>query len=315
MGKIQGECCFDVCLIVTSRGRTEALRRLFVSIVDQDFCGSIEVLFVNQGGDSVALDSSKEFSKMHVEFREIRSSAISLSAARNIGLLESKGAAIYGFPDDDCWYPADFIRNIVKWFDQKRDVGCLCTNVMDPSNRRVLGRRPVISSRIVSLSNVFQLPISVGIFVRLETLSKVGYRFNEDLGVGTSIGSGEETEFVYRMVKDSVVVEYKGDLFVYHPVVDYLASDPAKSYAYGYGFGFLNGLIISGGGVACLPYFIKINLRSLCGIGLFYFKPIKRSVYLRRLSGCLRGFGEGFFAVSRGGEWARRPKNGDKEIF
>ena len=315
MAKIQGECCFDVCLIVTSRGRTEALLRLFASIVDQDFSGSIEVLFVNQGCDSVALISSGKFSKIHVEFREIRSSAISLSAARNLGLLESRGAAFYGFPDDDCWYPSDFIHNIVRWFDQRRDVGCLCTNVMDPRNQRVLGRRPVISSRTVSLLNVFQLPISVGIFVRLETLAKVGCYFNENLGVGTLIGSGEETEFVYRMVKNNVVVEYKGDLYVYHPVVDYMAGDPAKSYTYGYGFGFLNGFIIFGGGFSCLPYFLKINLLSLCGIGLFCFKPIKRSVYLNRLTGCLRGFVGGVIAVFRADHWARRPKIGGEKIF
>ena len=221
-------------LVVTSYGRDADLNRLFGSIARQTFRGRINIAFVNQGfmtpPSRAALPTSIGFAETRTDGR------VSVSRARNIGLRD-QSAAIIAFPDDDCWYETNLLDNVANYFRDNPTIDCICTNVYDPVRQSVYGKRPMGVIRRVSFANLFRLGISVGIFVRREALELAGGYFDERLGAGTPIGSGEETEFLGRLLSRGCHIEYVGDLQVYHPVPHYSNADVRKNYRYGVDFG------------------------------------------------------------------------------
>jgi glycosyltransferase involved in cell wall biosynthesis len=102
-----------ITLIVATVGRTQELSRLLESIAAQTLT-SLELIIVDQNADDrvkkLLEDSVSSLLCIHVR------SAKGLSRARNVGIDLASGR-ILCFPDDDCWYPGDFLLRVVQWFD------------------------------------------------------------------------------------------------------------------------------------------------------------------------------------------------------
>ena len=276
-----------ISLILTSADRIEDLKRFFLSLLSQnlnDF--KLEIIFVNQGSYSPI----SNFSFLEgIEYIEVKTTMIGLSRARNIGLAKVTGDII-GFPDDDCWYSLNILNHIYNYFSQHPTIDAICTNVYDPDTQRTYGGRPLNLHTPIGIHNLFQLPISVGIFVRAAAFRVAGYEFDERLGAGTPLGSGEETDMIYRLLKIGARVEYVGSLQVYHPVPVYQVTDVDKYYRYGLGFGYLNGRILRNLEWGVIPHLGHVLLRSLGGCMIFIYSSTKRRLYWNRFRGVCQGF-------------------------
>jgi len=214
---------------------------------------------------------------------------VPLSYARNVGLKHATGE-IVAFPDDDCWYKIGLLQHISEYFTVNTELDCICTNVYDPERGKAYGRRPVGVRKKIGYTNLFKMPISVGIFIKIESLDRVGRWFDETMGAGTYLGSGEETELISRLLQAKLKVEYVGDIQVYHPVPEYLETDCKKYYSYGLGFGYLNGKLLQSGHTMLLLYFVEILFRSALGAIWNFRKPLNRQLYWKRLQGSAIGF-------------------------
>jgi glycosyltransferase involved in cell wall biosynthesis len=279
-------------LVVTSFDRQQDLGRFALSICTQAFAGKIEVSFVSQGSAQFRLPAS---GATHIQvITKSLGGLTPLSKARNAGMKELSGDII-AFPDDDCWYEPNLLATVANFFRDNPEIDCICTNVYDPVRRSVYGKRPVGITRRVSFINLFRLCISVGIFVRREALELAGAYFDETLGAGTPIGSGEETELLGRLLSRGCRIEYVGDIQVYHPVPHYSKSDVRKSYDYGVGFGHVNGRLLSAGHTGVLWGFAEVFARSCLGTVLNLPDPVRRAVYWNRM----RGIFSGFLSVAR----------------
>ncbi|HAS8137833.1 TPA: glycosyltransferase family 2 protein [Vibrio vulnificus] len=280
-----------ICLIVTTSIDFDVVEKFFSSLKIKSSSYFIDLVFVNQNGNKFhGYDFSGNISLTTIEINHI----VPLSKARNIALsyVELKEYDFIAFPDDDCWYEDYLIEKIVDFFENNADCDVLCTNVLDPSNNKTYGGRPVKVVKVVNKFNVFKYPISVGIFVRLENVDLDEIYFNEKLGAGTKIGSGEETELVYRLIGRNNKCMYVGDIFVYHPVVDsnYSMLDIPKYYKYGVGFGYLVREMFDGGNYGIILYYLYIMFRILGGLVLSLCNDINRKVYFYRLKGVVFGF-------------------------
>jgi GT2 family glycosyltransferase len=276
-----------VSLIVTSYDRQSDLDRFSESISCQTYQDTIETVFVAQGSAEFRMPRS---TKCDLRLAVLETGQLTpLSKARNIGVVVSSGEII-GFPDDDCWYEPNLLANVADFFRENPAIDCICTNVYDPVRRSVYGKRPVGVTRRVSFTNLFRLGISVGIFVRREALELAGAYFDERLGAGTPIGSGEETELLGRLLSRGCRIEYVGDIQVYHPVHHYSKADVRKSYEYGVGFGHVNGRLLSAGHPGVLWGFAEVFARSFFGTVLYLLDPVRRAVYWNRMRGILSGF-------------------------
>ncbi len=223
---------------------------------------------------------------------------IGLSKARNIGLAGCSGELI-GFPDDDCWYGPDVLSSVAQYFGNHPEVDCVCTRVVDPDRRIALGHRPARVVRKISFANLFRLPISVGIFVRRSAFLRAGGYFDESFGAGTTMGAGEETEFIARLLDQKSVVHYVGAIEVYHPVPPYTESDASKQYRYCIGFGYLHGNLIRRGHLSVLLHLTAVVARSCAACIRYLFSPLYRDVYWNRMRGICAGLTKGLIQANR----------------
>jgi GT2 family glycosyltransferase len=273
-----------ISLIMTSCNRQRELQRFALALSQQKFVGEVEVVFVAQVSAQFELPESSS-TRIRVIERRVEG-RISLAKARNIGIRKASGE-IVGFPDDDCWYEQDLLAKVAAYFEEHPNVDGICTNVWDPESNRSLGaHRPRGITRGVSYWNVSYLGNSNGIFVRSEALKRIGEPFDEKLGVGTGIGSGEEAEFLGRILDAGCKVEYVGKLEVYHEV---RTEGIEKIYSYAIGFGYVNWSFLKKGHVEVFAYLFEIVARSCTGIARYLFVREKRVLYLARLRGIFRG--------------------------
>jgi glycosyltransferase involved in cell wall biosynthesis len=284
-----------ISLQITAFDRQADLDRFAASIHRQTFQGSIETVYVAQGT-----------AKLHLTEAAGRIAVKTISAGRRMPISEARNLAvahatgdILAFPDDDCWYPDDLLEKVAGYFAAHPEVDCVCTSVYDPIRNASFGRRPRGVIRRITYVSLFQLPISVGIFVRREAFFATGGAFSEELGAGAFIGSGEETEMIGRLLCADLLVHYVGTIEVYHPVPLYVQDDSAKSYRYAIGFGYLNVCLIRKRHYAVIPYLLKFVVRSCGGILVHLLSPVNRSVYLSRLSGIGVGLFYSFVGIGK----------------
>jgi GT2 family glycosyltransferase len=279
----------DIDLILTARDRRVETLRFFASLASQQGAGQIRVLFADQGLGiySEALEIISQQSDISLQYQGIPPSP--LSVARNEAIKMGLRSRIIGFPDDDCWYGPAVISSVQRIFNDQPEVDCICTNVYDPVRGLSYGGRPVGIRLPVNFSNIFALPISVGIFVRREAFEAVGPRFDETLGAGTVLGSGEETELIARLLQSGVKILYAGDISVFHPVPNYNKNDAGKFHAYGLGYGYISSKFVKNGNYIVILNLIKLIVLSLGGFLVFILNKTKRDVYRARLFGILKG--------------------------
>lgn len=275
-------------LILTSQDREYFLSRFFGSAAQNSktFAGEIEIIFINQGAKSY-----RHFWEniKNISVKELFTGRKSLSEARNIGLEHAAGEII-AFPDDDCWYPPKLLSNISNYFEANPAITALCVNVFDPYVAKSYGSRPLNLIKKITPSNLFTLPISVGLFVRSAKIKETGLKFDETLGAGTKYGSGEETEFINRLMVSGASIQYNGTFSVYHELPNETALTPEKAYRYGIGFGHLSKRLIFQGHLVIFLYFLSIICRSLAGALLFWRNQRQSQAYLARFRGAITGF-------------------------
>lgn len=276
-----------ISLVITARDRIEELKRFIGSLLSQTYQGPVQLIFVNQG--TYQLENEFSFPE-NIGYIPINiGQLMPLSKARNIGLKHATGDII-AFPDDDCWYEEKLLQTIVEYFLKNPELDCVCTNVYDPVLKKIYGGRPFGIRKRMGFMDLFKLPISVGIFSRLKSLDQVGRHFDESLGAGTYLGSGEETDLIARFLTAHMKIDYIGDIQVYHPYPEYIEMDCNKYYSYGLGFGYLNGKLMRCGHVILWWYLLEMAARSAVGAVVNLRSPVRRKLYGMRLLGIGKGF-------------------------
>ena len=85
------------------------MRRLLVSLEAQSH-KDFEVIVVDQNQDARLVPIVAEFAGK-LEIRHLTGAATGAGRGRNIGVRETTGE-VTCFPDDDCWYPEQFLREV-----------------------------------------------------------------------------------------------------------------------------------------------------------------------------------------------------------
>ena len=162
-----------------------------------------------------------------------------LSRARNAGLPYA-GGDILAFPDDDCAYPPDTLARVNEFFTRNARAAGLTGRSVDEAGDTTSGNFATEAGP-VDRFNVWGRGISFTIFVRADSVA--GLRFDERLGAGagTVWGSGEETDYLLRLIHSGGRVHYDPALTVVHPAAfpPYDGKARRKAYEYGRGMGHL----------------------------------------------------------------------------
>ena len=199
-------------LILCTRGRTEELKRFFVSIVNQIGDIRCEIIVVDQNTDDRLAPIIQAFED-RLRIKHVRSET-GLSRGRNLALQCARGSII-AFPDDDCAYPRTLLRDVSGRFASLAADGIA---VMSRDfDGRPSGPRWISKQGWIRKSRVFRQAISYGLFFRAGLIRQVG-TFDESLGIGSesSWQSGEETDYVLRALAQGFRIFYCPNLYSFH---------------------------------------------------------------------------------------------------
>jgi glycosyltransferase involved in cell wall biosynthesis len=230
----------ELSLIVCTVMRTEPLIKLLASLCaqrDRDF----EVIVVDQNEGNEVEKICERYSK-ELFIRHVRSPR-GLSRARNVGLRFAR-ACLVGFPDDDCWYDPDVTGRVRDEFRAMAGYDLISGMCRDAEGVMSNGRFDPIDGDI-DPTTVWARTNSNTIFCRTNAARDVG-GFDESLGVGagTRWGSGEETDFVLRLIASGSRCRYNPALVVRHPQQGVVSAAASKRRAVPYARGYMHVLLL-----------------------------------------------------------------------
>ena len=187
-----------VSLAIATIGRTAELERLLDSLCTQSY-QNFKVLIADQNPLGFLTSSLNRY-EGKLQIRHFIIPPRGVSAARN-ALFPYLDGDIVAFPDDDCWYEPDTLKQAVAFFSQMQAVGsimgvwghCLAAPQLNPQDTQP---RPLSTYQFFTRGETYVQ------FYRRAIIEKVG-GFDEELGPGTGLpyGGGEDTDYLLRAAK------------------------------------------------------------------------------------------------------------------
>jgi len=226
-------------LVVGTRGRVDQLARLFDSL--NGLVGpSFEVLVVDQNSDD-RLRKIIERPTWRFELRHLRQPDLrGLNFARNTGWRAAAGTFVF-FPDDDSWYPPDFLVRALALLGQ-RQADILCGRPTDETGRTINGRFAPEAGEITRL-NVWNRQIEWITVFRRDLLARIdGYDTILGIGNPSPWQGAEGPDIIIRGIEAGGRAWYEPSLTAFHEELDVERPDGrmvAKGRAYGRGTGFI----------------------------------------------------------------------------
>lgn len=227
----------EVSLVVSTLGRGAELRRLLESLARQEGV-VLEIIVIDQNESAEAVSGAIAGCwPFHVR-HEHRRSMRGLSRGRNAGLKLVRSHLV-GFPDDDCWYPPEYLRHAVNLVE-KHGSDFVCGRPTDKQGRTINGRCEAIEQEITP-GNVWTTGIEWLQLFRTETIRGAG-GYDEAIGVGASSHwlAGEGDDLVLRLLAagkrgwyDPTLVGHHAEIRIENP--DAALIHKMRGYARGMG--------------------------------------------------------------------------------
>jgi GT2 family glycosyltransferase len=198
-------------LVVATVGRVPELGRFLDSVEAQDY-PSLRVLIVDQNADDRvdAAVAGRALDLVHLR------SERGLSRARNAALT-AVTADLVAFPDDDCVYPPGLVAAVAERFAHDPGLDGLAGRVEDARGQSSASWKR--DAATLTEENLWNRANAATIFLRRRIVGEVG-DFDERLGLGSGEPwcSGEETDYLIRVVRAGARIEYDPTLVVQHDV-------------------------------------------------------------------------------------------------
>ena len=210
-------------LIVSTIGRSEDLRVLFDSLVRQTIT-PFEIIIVDQNVDQRLVNVINDYEERLPLKRIHTPGQLGVCRGRNIGWQSSSGELLL-FPDDDCWYPVDFLERAVSILI-RTGADFVSGRSADETGRSINGKfrnTPCWVDRKTVWTTQIEWTVLMNRFV----LSVTG-GFNETLGpgAGTPWGANEIQDLTLRAMKAGFQQFYDPTLYAHHKSM--LTQNPGK---------------------------------------------------------------------------------------
>ena len=271
-------------LIISTKGRTHELTRLFQSLAEQTL-QDFEVILSDQNDDDRLLPIIKE-SGLQERLIHLKNSG-GLSKGRNQGMAKASGV-IFGFPDDDCVYPPSLLQEVDDFFQAQPQYGYLSGRSFADDGGDSVSRHAKHASQIQKMT-IHSQCIEFALFLRRSQLGDL--RFDEQMGVGalSPWQSDEGPDLLLRLEETGVRGYYDPKFAAWHarPVTCYDAKAIDRTYRYACGNGYFYRK-------HRYPrwFFAYQMFRTLGGllVALLTVNSGKARLYLARLRGRWRGW-------------------------
>lgn len=262
-----------ISLVLCTLGRFDEVKAFLTSLTNQEY-KNFEVILIDQN-EKGYLDTLVNMFNDIIVIKHYYCSP-GLSKARNFGMQYVSGD-IMCFPDDDCEYFSDTLKVVNDSFSTLSSdilIGSSVTRELNPS-----GVKFAKDKLLLTKNDIVKYAISYTVFLKLTKNSNL-IRFDENLGVGsgTEYGSGEETDFLIRLIGQGCEPVYIKSLQVYHPEKKNMHQNFNRALSYGKGLGY----VFNKNNMSMLDKLIILS-RPLIGAGLSFltmnFKMTKFYIY------------------------------------
>lgn len=223
----------NIALLVATVDRKESVERLLNSLAQQTF-RNFTVYIGDQNSSPMLQDTIDRF-RSQINLIHCSIPRQGLSAVRNILLEKALSHKKYdwiAFPDDDCWYESDTLKNLSLFSLRYPQIsGILC------SQKDENGIFRYSKSKDINRFNAFFASETYVQFYRVSAISCIG-NFDVQLGPGTGLpyGCGEDTDYVLRALKSGIKIVRESSIVVCHPKPLIQDNKYIKKWqAYGYG--------------------------------------------------------------------------------
>ena len=223
-----------ISLIVATKDRVAELDRLLTSLTKQAY-RDFEVIIIDQNPDDRLEPVLRRMSALTLKYLRCSPGA---SGARNVGLRAASGD-IVGFPDDDCWYPENLLRDTNEWFRAHEEYGGLFAILRNSDNKQVGPKSPDHACDCAP-ATLFTCGATPNGFLRRAVTDSIGF-FDERIGLGSpgNYQSGEDVDYFIRAIEHGVRLRYDPGFTVHHPDWHAIERVRQRSYSYALGGGFV----------------------------------------------------------------------------
>jgi len=243
----------DVEIILPTMNRPKNLRLSLESLIVNSGYPIKRIIVVDSSVSELSrkvIDIASAIkNKYGIDVKVLHQNPKGLSAAINLGIQHADSDIIIKV-DDDIVYGKNWLRKIIDVLIEDKAIGCCFVRVLPMKNdaysklySAVLGmdkgkKKVVVTPKDISIRTItramreaikmkltrekifkgYVIPPFVGYIVqafRKKALESIGF-YDENLGLGTPAGGGEELDIVYRLLKSGWKVAYVGSSVVYH---------------------------------------------------------------------------------------------------
>jgi len=234
-----------VDIVVATRNRSDDLRKLLPTVLAQDL-RAFRLILVDQSQDpGPNAEMVRSFGDDRIDY--VVQEGKGKCRALNLGLQRAT-APLLAFTDDDCTLPPDWLTQALASFSRNEEAGIAFGSVIgadhDPKDWFIPAIR--MDSFLRYRGPVFRslglIGMGANMFVRRSVFDKIGL-FDEDLGPGGPLLTGEECELSYRALKHGLEVVREPALSVTHGGARPVSGDVARQlvnmgfFAFGAGYG------------------------------------------------------------------------------
>ena len=227
-------------------------------------------VFVVDQADGDRPDQLAEFDGLP-RFVRIRHAAVGLSRGRNVGAAAAAaaGATIVAYTDDDCVAHPSWLSGFETAFAGADDIAAVFGTVRAAPYDRTTGIIPAYDVRTaIVLRGLANKPLAEGIgacmAVRVDAWRQLD-GFDDWLGAGTSLTSGEDTDLIVRLLHAGfAVAETPAAEVIHHGFRDWTSCRPLVA-GYMLGIGAVNAKMIRLAGIGGLAPLATLGRRWLAG--------------------------------------------------
>lgn len=185
--------------------------------------GEAEIVVVDNGSTDGTSDAVRSWAdQTDVPVRLCFEPVQGLARARNLALRKASGA-ILAITDDDCRVETDYVRQALDYdaVDQELVLRCGRTILGDPDDLPLTvttsetSQRWHLDDNSIVRASIGDCGFGCNMVMSRSVQERVGF-FDVNLGAGTKIGAGEDTDYFMRAYLARVAIESVTDLVVLH---------------------------------------------------------------------------------------------------
>lgn len=249
---------FTLAVVVCSRDRPQRLRECLRALVEQQ---ADEILVVDSASSSSATrDVAAEFGLTSIRIEEP-----GLAKARNAAIRETT-ASVIAFTDDDCIPRPGWARQILARFTRSaaegERIGFVAGRVVaDGDGQPVSVLLGAVPRRYSGGDDASYIGHGANLAVARECWESLG-GFDELLGVGATLRSAEDTDLMWRALREGWIGHFDPSAVVSHTQWRGRVAALRASYGYGVGAGALRSKVGRMGGRQAARRFAAGSLRQ-----------------------------------------------------